>query len=83
MPVIGFLETFDPTLLAGFRMYQSVGRYEGLIDFNRRLHPVLQAGGLQIRYQETWTGHDWVSWMDRLEDALTFVLPGPPPDQGN
>jgi enterochelin esterase family protein len=76
-PVISFLESFDPTLLAGFRMYQSVGRYEGLVDFNRRLHPILRAGGMNVRYVETWAGHDWASWRDRLEEALTFVLPSP------
>ena len=76
-PVISFLEAFDPALLAGVRMYQSVGRYEGLADFNRHLHPRLVAGGMQVRWVETWTGHDWGAWLDRLEEALTFVLPVP------
>jgi enterochelin esterase family protein len=56
-------------------VYQSVGRYEGLVDFNRHLQPLLRAGGMDVKYVETWTGHDWGAWRDRLEEALTFVLP--------
>ena len=74
-PVIEFLDTFDASSLAGRRIYQSVGRYEGLVDFNRRLHPRLQAAGIDVKSVETWTGHDWGAWRDRLEDALSFVLP--------
>jgi enterochelin esterase-like enzyme len=73
-PVIGFLDQFDPSLLEGMRMYQSVGRYEGLVDFNRRLHPRLVAGGMVVKWVETWTGHDWGAWCDRLLEALPFVL---------
>lgn len=73
-PVISFLDTFDPSLLAGVRMYQSVGRYEGLVDFNRRLHPRLVAGGMRVKWVEAWSGHDWGAWLDRLEEALSFAL---------
>ncbi|CAN5317339.1 hypothetical protein BH18ACT5_BH18ACT5_03450 [soil metagenome] len=75
LPVIDFLDSFDPSLLEGMRMYQSVGSYEGLVDFNRRLRPLLAAGGINLKSIETWTGHDWGAWRDRLEEALTFVLP--------
>lgn len=78
LPVIDFLDSFDPSLLEGMRMYQSVGSYEGLVDFNRRLRPLLAAGGINLRSIETWTGHDWGAWRDRLEEALTFVLPTSP-----
>lgn len=81
-PVITFLDAFDPRLLSGVRMYQSVGRYEGLVDFNRRLHPRLVAGGIRVKWVETWTGHDWGAWLDRLEEALTFVLPPASPPSG-
>lgn len=77
LPVIAFLEHLQPDVLADCTIYQSVGRYEGLVDFNRRLRPVLGAGGARLKSVETWTGHDWGAWQDRLEDALSFLLPAP------
>lgn len=77
LPVIEFLEQLDAEVLEDSAIYQSVGRYEGLVDFNRRLRPLLSAGGARLRSVETWTGHDWAAWRDRLEDALAFLLPRP------
>ena len=72
------MKQFDPKVLVNVdRMYQSVGRYEGLVDFNRRLRPILSSGGARVKSVETWNGHDWGAWRDRLEDALTFLLPAP------
>lgn len=80
-PILDFLTRLDPQVLEDSTVYQSVGRYEGLVDGNRRLRPILSAAGVKIRAVETWTGHDWDAWRDRLEDALGFLLP--PPDSPN
>ena len=80
LPVIEFLQQLDPFVLSETSIYQSVGRYEGLVDFNRRLRPILSSGGARLRSIETWTGHDWEAWRDRLEDALGFLLPRPDPN---
>lgn len=77
-PVLGLLEEIETEQrLEKTRIYQSVGRYEGLCDFNRRLAPVLRAGGSELRYLETWDGHHWGAWRDRLGEALSFLFPGP------
>jgi enterochelin esterase family protein len=76
--IVGFLVELESDLkLEQPKIYQSVGRYEGLIDFNRRLAPILRAGGADLRYRETWDGHDWGSWRTRLPEALSFMFPGP------
>lgn len=80
-PILDFLTHLDPVILQDSVVYQSVGRYEGLVDGNRRLRPLLSAAGVKLRSVETWTGHDWEAWRDRLEDALGFLLP--PPDSPN
>ncbi|HEY7582665.1 MAG TPA: alpha/beta hydrolase-fold protein [Acidimicrobiia bacterium] len=78
-PILDFLTRLDPKVLQKSTVYQSVGRYEGLVDGNRRLRPILSAAGVKLRTVETWTGHDWEAWRDRLEDALRFLLPPPAP----
>lgn len=75
-PVTAFIAEMETDLkLDDTRIYQSVGRYEGLCDFNRRLGPILRAGGADLRYLETWDGHHWGSWRDRLGEALSFLFP--------
>ena len=63
--------------LEGYRVYASVGRYEGLIDFHRRLAPRLHAAGAMLRSRETWDGHHWGAWRDRLVECLPYLFPGP------
>ena len=77
-PVIDFLAEFeaDPRL-ENTAVFQSAGRYERLCDLNRRLAPIIGAAALRHAYRETWDGHHWGSWRDRLGDALSFLFPGP------
>ncbi len=77
-PIVQFLAEFeaDPRL-ENAAVYQSVGRYERLCDLNRRLAPIIGAAAARHLYQETWDGHHWGSWRDRLGDALSFLFPGP------
>lgn len=60
--------------LAGVPTYVSCGRYEGLIDLNRALVPRLRSVDMAVRYEETWEGHQWASWRDRLGPALIHLL---------
>lgn len=74
-PVVGLVERVDEDgRLADHRIYLSCGRYEGLIDLNRALVPRLRAVGASVRYEETWDGHQWASWRDRLGPALAYAL---------
>jgi enterochelin esterase family protein len=76
-PVIEFLAEFeaDPRL-ERTAVFQSAGRYERLCDLNRRLAPIIGAAAARHVYRETWDGHHWGSWRDRLGDALSFLFPG-------
>jgi enterochelin esterase-like enzyme len=49
------------------------GRYESLIDWNRRVAGSLSAAGTTVALEESWTGHDWGAWADRLVFGLSFL----------
>lgn len=77
-PVVRFMnrwrdEPGDPTA----RMYVSCGIYESLIWENRALIAFLQDKATDIRYREVRDGHNWENWRDRLQDALSWLFPGP------
>jgi enterochelin esterase family protein len=61
--------------LEGYRIFMSTGRYESLIDHHRHLLPYLRITNNTIRAAETWDGHHWGSWRDRLAEALPFLYP--------
>jgi enterochelin esterase family protein len=61
------------------KVFQSVGRYEGLCDYNRHLAPILRGAGATLTYVETWDGHHWGSWRDRLGQCLPSMLAGAAP----
>ena len=74
-PVVALVEEVGADRrLAHHRAYVSCGRYEGLVDLNRAFVPKLRAAGLSVAYEETWEGHQWASWRDRLGPALIHVL---------
>jgi enterochelin esterase-like enzyme len=77
-PIVDFLAAFeaDPRL-EYTAVYQSVGRYERLCDLNRRMAPIIGSAAARHLYRETWDGHHWGSWRDRLGEALAFLFPGP------
>jgi enterochelin esterase-like enzyme len=76
-PIVEFLKAFeaDPRL-EDVAVFQSVGRFERLCDLNRRLAPIIGSAAARHVYHETWDGHHWGSWRDRLGDALSFLFPG-------
>ncbi|HKE43867.1 MAG TPA: alpha/beta hydrolase-fold protein [Steroidobacteraceae bacterium] len=59
------------------RMYLSCGIYESLIYENRSLVPLLNAQGIEVRYEEVRDGHNWQNWRDRLRTGLSWLFPGP------
>ncbi len=62
----------DPTRL---RIYQSVGRYEGLLDSNRRLRAVLVEHGYDAAYHELSAGHNYPAWAANLTEGLAWLFP--------
>jgi enterochelin esterase family protein len=59
------------------KVYLSCGVYESVIYENRSLVPVLQSGGVEVRYAEARDGHNWENWRDRLRSGLSWLFPGP------
>ena len=39
--------------------------------------PILQSTGMDVRYVESFDGHNWENWRDRLREGLFFLFPGP------
>ncbi len=77
-PVVKFVNTYRarPRRIAD-RMFISCGVYEPLIVPNRSMVPVFEAAGMTVRYREARDGHNWENWRDRLQEALSWIYPGP------
>lgn len=77
-PVVEFVNRFrDAPKRISERVFVSCGVYESLIYENRSLVPILQSTGMDVHYVESFDGHNWENWRDRLRDALSWLLPGP------
>jgi enterochelin esterase family protein len=77
-PVVAFMNRFRRRAGRPAReLYVACGIYESLIYENRSLVPLLQHNGMRVRYREVHDGHNWENWRDRLQDALSWLLPGP------
>jgi len=77
-PVVKFVNEYrkNPFALAE-KIYMSCGIYESLIYENRSLVPLLQAQGMQVRFEEARDAHNWENWRDRLRPGLSWLFPGP------
>ncbi len=77
-PVVRFVNEYrrKPFALAE-KIYMSCGIYESLIYENRSLVPLLQAQGMQVKYEEARDAHNWENWRDRLRMGLSWLFPGP------
>lgn len=51
----------------------SCGRYESLIDWNRRVAASLAGAGVDVWFKEAWAGHDWGAWADSLVGGLSHI----------
>jgi enterochelin esterase family protein len=77
-PVVRFVNEYrkNPFALAE-KIYMSCGIYESLIYENRSLVPLLQAQGMQVKFEEARDAHNWENWRDRLRSGLSWLFPGP------
>ena len=77
-PVVRFVNDYrkNPFMLAE-KIYMSCGIYESLIYENRSLAPLLQAQGMQVKFEEARDAHNWENWRDRLRNGLSWLFPGP------
>ena len=51
-------------------IWMDAGRYEGLLDCNRRMHQLLAAKGYRVTYREYNGGHNYPAWRDDLWHGL-------------
>ena len=77
-PVAEFMNEFrEAPGIPAEQIYMSCGIYESLIYENRSLVPLLQAQGIDVRYEEARDAHNWENWRDRLRNGLSWLFPGP------
>jgi enterochelin esterase-like enzyme len=55
-------------------IYLEVGRFEGLLDSNRKMKRTLEKKGYRIAYREVDAGHNWTHWSDWLADGLAYLF---------
>ncbi len=56
------------------RMHLSCGRFDGLIGDNRRMVEFLTGRHIDVGFDDSPDGHDWVCWRNHLDAALEHVL---------
>jgi enterochelin esterase family protein len=77
-PVVRFVNRFrEHPVRVAERVFVSCGVYESLIYENRSFVPLLQRTGMDVRFVESWDGHNWENWRDRLREGLSWLFPGP------
>ena len=77
-PVVEFVNTFrDAPGRPAERLFMACGTYEPMIYYNRSMVPLLQATGMDVRWEEARDGHNWENWRDRLRTGLSWLFPGP------
>lgn len=57
------------------RIWLDVGRYEELLDSNRRMAALLQSRGYDVSYREYNAGHNYRAWRDDLWRGLEALFP--------
>ncbi len=77
-PVVEFMNKFRKSPgLPVKQAYVSCGVYESLIYENRSLVPFLRNHGIETKFEESFDGHNWENWRDRLRTGLSWLFPGP------
>ena len=60
--------------LPPLRIWLNVGRYEWLLDGNRRMHGLLGEKGYDLVYREYNGGHNYPSWRDQVGAGLEVMF---------
>ena len=51
-------------------IWMDVGRYEWLLEMNRRMHALLEVKGYPVKFREYSGGHNYTSWREDVWRAL-------------
>lgn len=60
------------------KIWMDIGRYDWLLEDNRRLQPLLQENGYRVTYREFAGGHNFPCWRDEVWRALEDIFPDSP-----
>lgn len=72
------LEEYKTSPLLPIRFYLDIGLYDlGLagVGTNRQFKDILQLKGYKVKYDEYKGGHSHLSWRNRLDEGLIYLLP--------
>lgn len=56
-------------------VWMDCGRFEGLLEGNRRMSPLLAASGHRVEYREYNGGHNYPAWRDDVWRGLEWLYP--------
>ncbi len=59
----------------GQKFWLCSGRYDALVDCNRKMAALLQERDYDFRYEEYTAGHNYPTWRDHLSQGLEFIFP--------
>jgi enterochelin esterase-like enzyme len=61
------------------KLWMDVGRFDSLLEDNRRLQPILQGNGYDVTYREFSGGHNYTCWQNEVGIALGKMFEFNPP----
>lgn len=56
-------------------IWMDIGRFDSLLEDNRRLQPLLRENGYNVTYREANAGHNFTFWRNELPMALEAMFP--------
>jgi enterochelin esterase-like enzyme len=56
------------------KLWMGVGRYEWLLNCNRRMHTLLVERGYDVAYEEYNAGHNYPAWRNNLPQGLEWLF---------
>jgi len=56
------------------KLWMDIGRYDWLLEDNRRLQPILQENGYNVAYREFSGGHNYTCWQNEVGNALEEIF---------
>jgi len=56
------------------KLWMDIGRFDWLLEDNRRLQPILQENGYEVTYREFSGGHNYTCWQNEVGIALETMF---------
>jgi len=57
------------------KIWMDIGRFDSLLEDNRRMQPILHEGGYDVAYREFSGGHNYTAWRDDVWRGLEALFP--------